>query len=965
MKMRKVRKYLGLALGCMAVCVVVIWTLHATQVLGSFKSEKPYVDVDQNGIPQNVQVASVNVTKEGGTQKDSMGLENPFPPCSDEVPTAIGKKGSETNPFVLLEVVPDKAMQQWTYLSGSVECGMPKQLDALLLGIEACRARNESFVSMPQLHNFDKIKDDYGEWIWTEYSVYKVGSNSKKEDMSPIELAQLYSLSISSNDLKNPEQFKADYEANKKDIAGLFEKYPELVESLEKQYPELFEKTDVAKYINERLAKKYKEFDENGKTRWEVVKRDSTNWKTDSKKHVLQEEKGKDIKTGYLVAVAPGKGDYGFASVNDFDKHLLTKTGTDKDRWCYVETEEELKRLFPGAENNDQRGMSLYNVWDTAKGIYWVSTRDYLDSPEITGLYMKIEENFYPQFHIAESPEVSEQMYTFSYYGLKSNELLKRSLFVYKDQDEYDNFHMKVICMTPAELNELAKKDTDKTLDMIERADMFSFQSYSSAKTSVMDVEKLIKLYHEKILEEKNYAYASDKVTTFYENDLEWDLCAKIIERESNNKNLPLVFNKLVGSMVDEGVTQDGDKSITHMFVTEGDPTKAESHLTNEPSTGSLNNISKLYLISIQFDLLARRDSVKEPEKRTFYQDIFPYIKKIALNDGKGTVENTATTTGYYDNRPLCGCTLDGGTHKFCNESDAFKTRSYYLWNKYTFFPTYLSVAITDLDGVVDEKRNRTLRDIYIEQGYLSTYFVSNVTNQIYNEGEFAKHHGSDGTDDKNATVVGDHLANVEQSFLLFDSDSTVGKSTVNDTFETAFQIMNGQAENVENLTVTVLKQKKWYEKINDNAVMIDYNSQAKYDADKTLYLKVRVSNTNNEAGIIEKISIVNTNGTGDPITLNIHENADDTSATEIQREAVKDSQNNDWDNPVKGYRVEANDTLTFFIPYSLYDWQKGYDTVRIATKAHMYNAKKEKFITGQSQIHDITISERTLFNLE
>ena len=132
MKMRKVRKYLGLTLGCAAICAGAVFVVSATNVFGKFVSEEPYVE----GQPAS---AAVVVTSEGGTQQGSMGSGvSPCPATEGlpEVPTAIGIKGSETNPFVLLEVVPDKAMQQWTYLSGDVESGMPEALDAMAIGIE-------------------------------------------------------------------------------------------------------------------------------------------------------------------------------------------------------------------------------------------------------------------------------------------------------------------------------------------------------------------------------------------------------------------------------------------------------------------------------------------------------------------------------------------------------------------------------------------------------------------------------------------------------------------------------------------------------------------------------------------------------------------------------------------------------------------------------------------------------------
>ena len=46
--------------------------------------------------------------------------------------------------------------------------------------------------------------------------------------------------------------------------------------------------------------------------------------------------------------------------------------------------------------------------------------------------------------------------FNFTYYGFKTNPILKESLFTFDTQDEMRNFHVKVVCVTPAELNQIA-----------------------------------------------------------------------------------------------------------------------------------------------------------------------------------------------------------------------------------------------------------------------------------------------------------------------------------------------------------------------------------------------------------------------------------------------------------------------------------------------------------------------------
>ena len=909
MRRRKIAKYAGLTIGCTAVCVAVIFALQTGHVFGKFVSPEPYV----TGAPES---ASVVVTSEGGTQKGTEG--SAAKPCSPEVPTAEGLKGSETNPFVLLEVVPDKAMQQWTYLSGSTESGMPEQLDPLKIGIEACEKVGKNFVSEKYIGNYN-INLDYGTWFCVnQYDVYKIGSNKKadKEKLPFTELTQLYEMELSSKDMDDPEQFDKDYKEN------------------------CYQDNQNGRHIKKEFFKKYSDLfekDDNGVTIRELAKDNPLNWETYSEKHVIEEEKGETYKSGYLVAVDPGKGDLGYASEedfkfkpiqalqakNDYDGYMtLSKTGTDKDRWIYVKTKEELESRFPGFVEIDKYNGEI-NVNNTLI--------NFLDKPELTGHYFDVSQS---KQYFCESPEVSEQIYTFKYYGLKTNEILKRSLFSFRDQEEFDDFHMKVICMTPAELNKLSKKDTDDTLDMIERADMFSFQSYAAADANaiVNDTDFLCKLYHQKILGEEDYEYDRDKLTMFYESDLEWDLCSKIIQRESVNKNLPLVFNKIVGSMGEEGVNQVNDNGETHMYVTKGIENDPQTVQTDVHEDGSLNNIVKMYIISVQFDLLARRAT--DSMDRTFMEDIFPYIQKVPLVKAEGALEDTATSTGYYM-RPLCTCSLD-------DYSQEMKERCYYLWNLYTFFPTDKEININGFD-----------KETFLKDGYLESFFETNA-NPFRDGGSTEHQAGSDGTDDKNVTIVDGGIANANQSSML--SNKGDGGGVASNTFEAAYQIMNGQSEVVEDLAVTVLKQKKRYVKISDNAVLIDYNSLAKYKEDKTLYLKVRVSNINNEAGILKKVRLVS--DSGEPIDVPIQETTD--PSTVMKKEDVTNSEGSD---PIHGYRVDG--TITFYIPYSLYKWQSGYMSVELTTQGRIYNAKKEKFVKGKENVHEISIGERNLFNLE
>ncbi len=903
MKKRSKWKYIrNFSIGLVA-CMVIVFVVTVTDVFGIFVSKAPYVE----GAPQS---AEIIVTSEGGTQKGTEG--SGAKPCSDEIPTAVGKKGTESNPFLILEVVPDKAMQQMTYLTGNRDAGMPKYFDMMQLGIDACNEKGKGLYSGndPLRLTDNYFRRVFGVWFSVDqYSVYKIGSRTEKEEMPYAYTDKYYTHTLTSKELEEYPDFNTDFEANQKDITVIMEKYPELFQE-----------------------------DDNGEKIRKIARGDKYNWVVSSENKIVKEEEKQIWQgTGYLVAVEPGKGDFGYATEEDCKNHILSKTGTNKDRWIYVETLEEIpegyaKGIYDDsfAEGNKIRVENGINVADGTwhGGELWKYSEDEL----LTGLYQDLKGSSWIQWTYTIAPEEREYIYTFEYYGIKSNEILKRSLFTFTDQEDFDNFHYQVVCITPAELNAMAKKDTAETLDWIERADMFSFQSYSTNQVAVNDTEKLMTFCEQNVLGNKDYVFKADDVVKFYDNDLEWDLCMKIIRRESENKNLPLIFNQIVGQMIEEGVDQASTNN-THMFVTEGIPDLAHSKMTDVRECGTLNNISKLYLISIQFDLLARKE--KDDRLRTFMEDIYPYIQKVNLTKQEGDLDDTATTTGYFQ-RPLCTC------DELTTEE---KQNVYYLWNLYTFYPTDTQLDVTN---AVNDK------DIYLNYGYLDTFFKTNA-NPFRDNGSAAHQSGSDGGDEKNVAIVSDS-SNVNHASLL--SSSGDGGARVNRLFEAVFQILNGQPDTVNNLTYTIVKQKKLYEKLSEDSILIDYSSEAKYTEDKTMYVKLTASNLNNEDSIITGIRLMNESG--DSILLSIKDVME--NETYISKEDVYNSKGS---SPIRGYRVPANGSLTFYVEYSLNDWQKGYNTIELQSKSRMYNEKKDKFVTGKTVANEISIGERTLFNLE
>lgn len=943
MKNKKhIGKYILFTVLATVICTGTLLWINKDNVFGKYEASEPY-------ITEAPVSADVIVTSEGSTEMWEEG--SGVTPCDPKVPTATGKKGSKTNPFVILEVVPDKAMQQLTYLSGNKESGMP--FDMMQIGIEMSERHNRKYdstmVDKPiDEGTFREVNDVYGNWFSVfNYSGYVIGSETEKETMPFATITRYYNFSFNEEDIAAYPDFNADYEANKDDISVLIEKYPDL-----------FQKDDDGNKVRD------------------IAKEDSRNWTLSSDSVVTKEEEKETwSKNGYLVAVEPGKGDFGYATEEDCKNHILTKTGTEKDRWIYCATKEEIPEgYYRGIYDQSfaEKGTGEYVNWEKVTNANGTWHGDelwkYSDSELLTGIYQDLSSNNYIVWTYVIAPEERDYTYTFEYYGMKSNEILKRSLFSFTNkennfnsaQEEFDNFHIKVICMTPAELNVMSKKDTDSTLDMIERADMYSFQTFTTGSTSVNDTKSLITFYHEKVLGETDFEYNLDDVTTYYENDLEWDLVSKIVRRQSENINLPIIFNQMIGQMLEEGIKRDGS-SVTHMYVTQGkkdenDAFDPQSVKTDVHETGSINNVSKLYLIALQFDLLSRKE--EDELSSTFMEDIFPYIQKVKLTPQEGAVENTATETGYYDRR-LCTCTLEENTADISfdiNDSEEvmaekqeellnIQKRSCYLWNLYTFFPVDMDVNINDVASAKEE---------FVNRGFLPTFFDTNA-NPFRDDYSAPHQGGSRGDDGHNSTIVYDG-ANGNHSSILGDKGDAGG--IVNDTMDVAYKIMKSKKDKVTEMSVNVLKQKKMYVKLSDDAIMIDYSADVVAKDDKTLFVKVIVRNSNNEDGVIERVNLVN--DAEDAIECHIQSSMD--ANTELIKESVSDSEGK---NAYVGYKVDRENSLTFYIPYSLKKWQQGYQTVEIKSKARHFSKKKNKVLKTKSYTRTISITQRPLFNLE
>lgn len=1021
--------------------IFVVGVCVKTSVFGRFTPEEPYV----TDAPMGTSSSLTTVTNEGGNQKGSLG-SGAAP--MDGVPVAEldEPKGSEKNPFVLLEIVPELEQQQMVYLNTSDE-NYP--LDVMQIGIDASAKKNANFHNQRQsIGNYDEIKA-IGHWFYEyQYDLYEYGEDEQTIKKPLVEISELYSMKMEPDYLKekgiNVQEFDSYFNSEDKchDVKSLSEKYPALFQKdgsgeeirdialednrnwdakREKKGAVHFDVSffsdkmntdkDYRNYVNvpEIIRENPHIFktDNNGNEISDAVREDINNWKGECKgtdsydyrvltKSITKDDynayqnkeitmkdlisrypdlfqtdvSGKKIEksrlsadgwkleklddgkfptvldSGYLHYVGSG-GNYTFSTEekwnNGINSSVLALEKKENGEWEYFEDlPDNAKKgdAYWQFTQNPQNQELYWSVPMVAQG-YGLSRKVVLleEVDENEGVYVFTYKRDISRYEFSYDGGETHTVYSFKYYGLKTNDILKRSLFTFQDEEECKNFNLRVIAMTPSEINKAVQGDTPETLDIIERADMFYIASYSKEKDTD-NIKQVYELYNKYIAKKDGYVYSEDNIKSFYENDLDWGSCYKILSRLSTNSNLPLLWTQDVGTMINNGV--DGTEN-THMYVTE-DVTANHIH-----AKGSLNNLAKLYLITIQFDLLARKGEGEIEYKRTFSEDILPNLQTILLNSSamEKADKDTASTTGYYE-RKLVETSCNDGT---VLTDDAKKT-CYYLWNLWTFYPSDIKLS----SGNQKEQSN----DVYVQYGYLDSFFDSNA--DVFHDGVADHHSGSDGYDGKNVGVVhGDSNSDVNHSTLIGNAESA---GIVNTTMNVAYQIMNKQTPKIEPLNVRVEKRKKDYQKLSNELILIDYDKKADYDTagKEPLYIKLKITNTNNEDAILKSIKLLKDEADSDTITLVPRKTKEES--TKMTKEMIRDVNGK---QPVEGYRIPANGSLTFYVPYQISEYKQDYTTLQLVTQARKFlirKGKKESTLGGPVE-HTVTISERTLFNLE
>ena len=247
--------------------------------------------------------------------------------------------------------------------------------------------------------------------------------------------------------------------------------------------------------------------------------------------------------------------------------------------------------------------------------------------------------------------------------------------------------------------------------------------------------------------------------------------------------------------------------------------------------------------------------------------------------------------------------------------------------------------------------------------GYLNSFF--DYANIFQNDTD-GKHSGGNG-DEGNVGIVhrpGSN-SNMGQATFMGSSDNL---AATNDAFNTAYKILNKQSESkvIDSLTVKVQKQKRFYQKLSDELIMLDYKKDSKYsDAvkEQEIYVKLTITNPNNADGVIKSITLGNKEEELEPF--------DSAKENKLEKEDVFDGKSKDEDSSaLNGYRMKSGDT-TIYVPFKLSDWLAGNKTIHIQMQGRMYqtkvvNGEEKKVYTKESSptTHDIDIAERQLFAL-
>ncbi len=951
------------------------------------------------------------------------------------------QKGTKDNPFIILEIVPELSQQTYSGLVSSQEEGLPfdpleftyealrkkgdniKIIDEFkngtdlsyqdkLIGADGKNIDNTGILGLGgwfnnnnggfQIYNpngtvigadksYGHEKDERVEaplfYIGTYYTVEMRKNESFASEILTLkednkwdkkEIAEIQSAhpedfvdkdgkEIPFKYFKNDGQWKWSYEKDPEDNKEYTVKFENDAPEVETDY----EKLKNGQMTVTEFAKAHRELFSKTTKGDEVLDKEIE--RTDSWKH---EKKSEMI--GYFVYVGNGKGDFSVGPYEAPNKKVQPWEDKSQNRWKYYEKLSDIpadityNEIWP----EGKQGGEVQNAFNNLKvGDGFPATLTGATSIQNSDQKLKVSTVYTFKY------KYDGYIFRFELIGVKFNDILKRSLFYFEDQkdsdgkvirtadEQYDDTYIKVITLTPSMINQMDQGDTPETLDIVERADMFSVATYDTGTNGIKSLRDTYYNFADPSRDRNSWKSFNGELASFYENDLEWVDCMKIIKRLSGDSSLPMVYSRQMGLMLDGGVKRDGDADI-HMYMDDKYPCDLRP--------GNLNNLTKLYLVTTQFDLSAdkARPNNQIQYIQTFMDDVYGNIKQVPLAEDSARDPDSAKYTGFYM-RKLC---QDTG-----HTDEKEKQKCYYLWNILTFLP---EVATEPPEGSLYESDHLKIKiENFLKYGFLkSSLQAGDTSTDAYRQGYNRDHPntsmgGITGTVDpendfQNVVVIHDNGKAANGNFSLFEN----AKQTSDFMNWFVHLIINNGTPVTPTMGFSVINNKdtrKYYQKISNDCVLIDYSQSAKYKSDKKLLLFCSLNNSDNEeTSVITSVTFINENDSSKaPIKLT-PENLEGNSF------GLEDI---DFDKPqnlfgkIKGYPVPEKQTLSFRLPFMRSDWQDGYTKIRIEWVARSSKETSSRYTPYQNplnpddsdqiekskQFAEITIGERGLFALK
>lgn len=1045
---------------------VIISNINAEGVI-----KDPYVEGDPIAYSGTNDTGNI-VTLEKDEDAEVLTSENKALPKIPGVKDSEGnyaKKGTASNPFVVLEIVPDQSQRAISYLVSSPEEGLP--YDPMQFGSNAMRTIKmdgySSFVDFmcspgyfssvkglfeatEKENGLDGVSNKFhldvlnqkfgGPFAQTEsFEIYDPNNTKNTVDDEGNKVVTVPEKGVKADYIKNyytvtlaPGTISdSDFNLSVKELKEKYEGYNlfDIDDSgnsiksfaveddanwarLKSDTPAFSYEVQIPSDVTfDPETTKVSEFAANHSELFEEVSSEylksqyDLSWENQAKYTIEWDASKASVTSGYLKYVGPGNGDFTLLGTGGQWNPDSDKNANNQKAWKYVADATPAQNLILNIPQNDTNYFSnnVFNSWNNS----WKNEANF------QGRYVKIgdESGCIKGLNAENILKLEGYTYTYKYYGLAIRDILKYRLFRFESEEEYDKFHIKVISLTPSEINEMDCYDTEKTIDYVERADMFyvaAFDKNDSEGAQIVNLPKIMnasKDEFETLYNNFNKNQGKDDAATYktyFDNDLEWDDCMKIMYRLCTQQNLPILYENVVGDLLNKGVNQDG--SATHHIRLNKDNTCYDQ-------VGSLNNMAKLYLVTTQMDLTSQmvRDLV-EGEKN-FFRDIYPEFKKIRVaipqsvtdeaekidknepqkpvkkasqsneeyqilydqweedysnwrteqyNKYKDTdaykAKYTARYTGYYerfygDGQGACACT-----------DQTAREKAFYLWGKAMFLPDKVITDQNELVYKADPDTGEVLNPGY---GYSRNYIESksgkgaDLSNSKFGKpGEVNMQAATDVFEDENANVVivyeheGD--ANPNMTILHNNSFNRVGKL--------AEWIISNTKKDPERMAVTILKNKDEYTKFTSTDIMLFYNQGEKYKGARNivLNLKLNVENFENIPGIISKITFINENDSTKNISYypggsginQVYDKVYGDSGKNLITKSItvssKDKLITQADiSPVTGLAIDAKSSLDICLPFTLQQWCDGYTKIEVTT----YSRSQFTALNGKEKI--------------